>query len=150
MPGFFTRFANRLWRAERYARGLTSMLQHCVEQIEERGEGGKELVIINSPLLPEPCPEKMYMELNFLKRSAVEKTPALGKLFSTKDWGAHIKERNVTISLPKPKGRDRDLYFVASYDQDWNDLDFADLRAGLIQGVAVVVHEAMDDAVKRR
>lgn len=148
MPGFFTRFANRLWRAERYTRGLASMLHECLEQIQERGEQDKELINIHSPLLPGEPANGPYLEVNFLRRAAIKKTPALRRLFATEDWRKHAKDYNVTLSLPQPRGRERDLFFVAAFERPWQELDFPDVRDGIIEGVAVAVHEAMEDCIK--
>ncbi len=124
------------------------MLHECLEQIQARGEQDKELINIHSPLLPGDPPQGAHLEVNFVRRAAIHKTPILRGLFASEDWKKHTKEYNVTLSLPQPKGRERDLFFVASYDRPWQDLDFSAVREGIIEGVAVVVHEAMEDTIK--
>lgn len=145
MAGFFTRLANRLWRSEQHARTLTHTLQALVMQVLERGEQGKDMVNLRTPLLPARA-EGPCVEFSLLRKSVVERNKELGKLFAA-EWGKHVKEYMITASIPKPDGG-RDLYFLAAYDRPWEDMDRGDLRLGLIGGVAVEFHEDLEAAMR--
>lgn len=146
MAGFFKRLANRLWRAEQHAQTLTSTLQALLEQARERDETRKELVNIQTPLLP-GRKNSPFVEFSLMRRSLLNKSDELQKLFAG-DWNKHLREYLVTASIPKRDGT-RDLYFLAAYDTPWQELEASDLRAGIIEGVAVGFHEDLETAMRR-
>lgn len=145
MAGFFTRLANRLFRAERHARTLAHTLHALVEQAERSGEQHKELVNIQTPLLP-GRDKGPFVEFSLFKRSLLDKSKQLAALFAG-EWGKHVKDYLVTASIPQPNGK-RELYFLAAYDAPWSELTPSNLREGIIEGVAVGFHEDLETAMR--
>jgi len=146
MAGFFKRLANRLWRAERHARTLAHTLHALVIQTVEHDEQDKDMININTPLLP-GFDSGPFVEFSLFRRSVLNRSDKLARLFAG-DWSKHLKEYLVTASIPQPDGK-RDLYFLAAYDRPWAELEPADLREGIIEGIAVGFHEELETAMRR-
>lgn len=149
MANFFTRLANRLWRAERHTRALADTLEVLLRQVLERKEHRLELVNLQVPIEAPPRKGRVdpFLEFSFLRKSLVRKNPELERLFSG-PWQQYLKEFNITASIPKDGGAKRDLYFLAAYDTPWEDIGSVLLRQGIIQGVAVSFHEDLETALR--
>ncbi len=146
MAGFFKRLANRLWRAEQHTKTLGASLHALVQQLVANGDAEKEMVIFHTPLLPgvkqAPC-----VEFCFLRRSLLTNEPDIAELFSGQ-WNEYSKDFMVMASIPTHGGRKRDLFFLAAYDTEWDQLDASEIRKGIIEGIAVNFHEEMETAIR--
>lgn len=147
MPGFFKRFANRLWRAEQHTKALGDTLNSLLQHVFERDEQDKEMINIHMPLL-QNLPDGPYVEFSFFRRSVLQSNPDLSKLFAG-PWKEYLKDYNVAASLPQPSGQKRDLYYLAAFDAPWDQLDTKALRQGVIHGIAVDFNEDLETAIRR-